>query len=168
MAVQLGLEGVLSALTVFDVTAQDAHLVFEMLLEIETELLCQSQLAVVIIQALLAHSQHFGSLLEIDFLAIVVGFVAGEVQSPPALHQVNGLGNSPLSTTHVLSFSAIRLEVRLALLAALALGLFLAISDQDHRRLHQISREEPFLGAQLAQRDKVIGDRVIESDAGQS
>lgn len=75
---------------IFDEATKKAHLLMQVWFEVEAVLLCEPQLAVVVIETLLTDSQHAGSLLQVHLLA-TVGLGAVQVQSPPSLYQVNGL-----------------------------------------------------------------------------
>lgn len=63
-------------LPLLDETPQHSHLLIQMLSEVKLIEFCQSQLAVVIVEALLGDSQHLGCLLQVDFLFVVIGFGA--------------------------------------------------------------------------------------------
>jgi hypothetical protein len=166
VAVQFGLLVLLVTLAILDEAAEHAHLVGQVLLELEAELFGQAQLAVVVVEALLADAQHPGGLLQVDLLPTVVGLGAVEVQSPPLPHQLDGLGHRPFLAAHVLVVCAVHLEVRFALRTAAGPRLLLLVANQDDGGFKQPSCEETVLCAQYAEGDKGVGGGVVEGDAG--
>ena len=64
--VLLVFSSILSRMVVFDIVSEEAYLAIEMLLEVELIVFSQSQLTVVVIQALFGYTYHFGSILQVE------------------------------------------------------------------------------------------------------
>lgn len=112
MAMRLEVLPLFLCLAFLDVTPQHSHLLIEILREVELVELCQSQLAVVIIEALLGDCQYPGCLLQVDLLFVVVGLGTIQMKIPPFLYQNNGFPHSPFSASHVLFLLTVQIIAR--------------------------------------------------------
>ena len=127
-------------LPLLDVTPQHAHLLVQVLPEVELMQLCQSQLAIVIIEALLGDAEHLGRLLQVDLLFIVIGLGTILMQISPFLDQTNRLAHRPLSTSHV--FLLLTVHIITGRSRVVHRRVLAAVADENHRWFQQILMED--------------------------
>jgi hypothetical protein len=78
------------------------HFLIHVLFKVKVMKLCQSQLAIVIIETLLGHSHLLSCFLQVHFFLGIVWFGGGEVQVPPMFDEGNNFGDSSLFASIVL------------------------------------------------------------------